>query len=296
MQSNKWKIISDADGDNIPIIGEDVLQPSSNLDGLAIDIVLVPFKLTWRMDGLALCSVCILVQNDNLRSMLGLDSLPSCHNRDVGDLMIVKASETDSMTRLLNDVNIITSNTFIGSSINKWAIFLRFVRRDWIMDVMDSNLAVYFAVDHNFIIFGRRWRTCEDIHHCSVQQCHEPMGKSASTKSMQGRSTRPLHKVTFSHSGPTTIRPDLNNFLAWLHRPPRSDRYTMAHAAHFDGLQAFAHRLETEPFSPHILNGLESNLQTSFKTIRPPSSHACQEDPRSSKLPRYPGLFSLPDF
>jgi len=30
--------------------------------------------------------------------------------------------------------------------------------------------------------------------------------------------------------------------------------------------------------------------QTSLKTICSPRSHACQEDPRSPKLPRYPGL------
>ncbi len=55
---------------------------------------------------------------------------------------------------------------------------------------------------------------CEDIHRGHVQQCHEPAGNSSGTKSMQGHSTRPLRKVLFSLSGPTTIRPDLNNFLA----------------------------------------------------------------------------------
>jgi len=61
---------------------------------------------------------------------------------------------------------------------------------------------------------GNAERECEDIHCGSNQQCHEPTGKSTSTKSMQGHSTRSLHKVTFSQSGPTMIRPDLNNFLA----------------------------------------------------------------------------------
>jgi len=55
---------------------------------------------------------------------------------------------------------------------------------------------------------------CEDIHLGGSQQCNEPAGNSTGTKSMQGRSTRPLRKVTFSQSGPTMIRPDLNNFLA----------------------------------------------------------------------------------
>jgi len=43
---NRWEAIHDADGDIIPIIGEDVLQASSNFDGLVIHIVLVSFKLT----------------------------------------------------------------------------------------------------------------------------------------------------------------------------------------------------------------------------------------------------------
>jgi len=46
VESNIWKAISDADGDNMPIIGEDALRISSNLDGFVVYIVLVPFKLT----------------------------------------------------------------------------------------------------------------------------------------------------------------------------------------------------------------------------------------------------------
>jgi len=46
MKSNIWKAISDADGDNTPIIGQNALQTSCNLDGLVVDIVLVPLKLS----------------------------------------------------------------------------------------------------------------------------------------------------------------------------------------------------------------------------------------------------------
>ncbi len=81
---------------------------------------------------------------------------------------------------------------------------------------------------------------CEDIHHGHVQQCHEPAGNSPGTKSTQRRSTRPLRKVSFSQSGSTPIRPDLNNFSTWLLRPSRPGPYTMAHAACFDSAQAFA--------------------------------------------------------
>jgi len=60
---------------------------------------------------------------------------------------------------------------------------------------------------------GNAERECEDIHLDGSQQCHEPARGSSGTKSTQGR-TRPVRKVTFSQSRPTTIRPDLNNFSA----------------------------------------------------------------------------------
>jgi len=84
-------------------------------------------------------------------------------------------------------------------------------------DMLTKLLAAPMLAQHHATIMG--WgrkgnaeRECEDNHHGEFQQCHEPAGNSTSTKSMQGRSTRPLCKVSFSQSGPTTIRPDLNNF------------------------------------------------------------------------------------
>jgi len=61
---------------------------------------------------------------------------------------------------------------------------------------------------------GNAERECEDIHFGGSQQCHKPTGRSKGTKAMQGHSTRPIHKVMFSQSGPITIRPNLNNFSA----------------------------------------------------------------------------------
>jgi len=85
--------------------------------------------------------------------------------------------------------------------------------------MLTKPLAVPTLAQHRATIMG--WggknnaeRECEDIHHGHIQQCHEPAGNSPGTKSTQGHGTRPLHKVSFSQSGPTMIRPDLNNFLA----------------------------------------------------------------------------------
>jgi len=62
------------------------------------------------------------------------------------------------------------------------------------------------------------------IHFDHSQQCHEPTGRTKGTKAMQGHPTRPVCKVTFSQSGPTTIRSNLNHFLAWLHRTEGLDQ------------------------------------------------------------------------
>jgi len=90
---NIRQAIPDADGDNISIIGQDALQTSSNHDGLVIHIILVPFRLARRMNGLSLPSVCILMQDCINRSILGLSNSPSCHNGNAGDLMIVNATK-----------------------------------------------------------------------------------------------------------------------------------------------------------------------------------------------------------
>jgi len=119
VKCNIGKTIPDADGDNIPIIGQDALQTTSNLDRLVIHIILVPFKLARRMYGFSLPSVCILMQDCNNRSMLGHNNSPSCHNGNIGDLMIVNATNINCLIRFLNVTNIITSNATIGSSINK---------------------------------------------------------------------------------------------------------------------------------------------------------------------------------
>ena len=77
-----------------------------------------------------------------------------------------------------------------------------------------SGHALAFAVAVRLLCSGYALTStvCEDIHHGHVQQCHEPAGNSTGTKSTQDCSTRPLRKVSFGQSGPTTIRPDLNNF------------------------------------------------------------------------------------
>ncbi len=90
---------------------------------------------------------------------------------------------------------------------------------DQLADMLTKPLAAPMLAQHHAAIMG--WggkgnaeRECKDNHCGKFQQCHEPTGKSTSTKSTQDHSTRPLYKVMFSQSGSTMIRPDLNNFLA----------------------------------------------------------------------------------
>jgi len=119
--------IPDADGHNISIIGQDVLQTTRNLDELVIHIILIPFQLARRMYGLSLPSIHILMQDCNNRSMLGCHDSLGCHNGDIGDLVIINVTDIYRSIRFLYDTNIITSNTTNGSSINKQARFLGLV-------------------------------------------------------------------------------------------------------------------------------------------------------------------------
>ena len=76
-EGNVWEAILDANWDDVSIIGEDALGASSNLDGLVIDVILVPFQLARGMDCLALSGVCILMHDGNCWPMLGFDDPPA---------------------------------------------------------------------------------------------------------------------------------------------------------------------------------------------------------------------------
>jgi len=74
------------------------------------------------------------------------------------------------------------------------------------VDMLTKLLVAPMLAQHHATIMG--WgrkgnaeRECEDIHCGRFQQCHEPVGNSSSTKSMQGHSTRPPHKVTSASLG-----------------------------------------------------------------------------------------------
>ena len=71
------------------------------------------------MDSLTLSSVGILVKDGNGRTMLCLDNATSCYNGDIGNLMIIDAPDIDRSIRFLDDTNIVTSYTTIGTSVNE---------------------------------------------------------------------------------------------------------------------------------------------------------------------------------
>ena len=54
-----------------------------------------------------------------LQVHVSLDHSPSCHNGDVGDLMVVNTSDIDCSIRFLDDTNIITSYASVGGSVNE---------------------------------------------------------------------------------------------------------------------------------------------------------------------------------
>jgi len=145
VKSDIRKTVPDADGNYISIVGQDSLQAPRNLDGLAVHIILVPFQLARRMYGLPLPSICILVQDCNNRSMLGCHDSPSCHNGDIGDLVVVNVMDIHCSIRFLYDTNIVTCNATISASVDKQARFVRLVGGDRIKDAMGMDLAILFA-------------------------------------------------------------------------------------------------------------------------------------------------------
>jgi len=150
--------LSHVDWNDIPIIRQYALKSTSNLHGLVmINIIFVPVQLGRGVDGLALPSVSILVQNGNGRSMLSLDNTSSSDNGDINDLVIINTPDIHSPVRFLNNAYIITSNTTICTLINQGSNLARLVSRHRVMDLMIIDLAIFLAIDNNLISFWWGW-------------------------------------------------------------------------------------------------------------------------------------------
>ena len=119
MEGDIREAIPDIDGNDIPIICKDALRTTIDLDGLVVDIILVPFELARRMNSSALSGVCVLVEDGDGRAMLGLDDSAGCHYGDICNLMVVNTPDIDCSIRFLDDTNVITSNASIGASVDK---------------------------------------------------------------------------------------------------------------------------------------------------------------------------------
>ena len=70
MHAEVWQTISDVQRKDVPIIRTDMLQSSSNFNGLVIDVIQISLDLTAGMNCLALTSVCILVKDKDNVSFL----------------------------------------------------------------------------------------------------------------------------------------------------------------------------------------------------------------------------------
>jgi len=71
------------------------------------------------MNGLALSGVGVLMQDGDCRPVLGLDDPSSCHDGDIGNLVVINASDIASLIRFLYDTDIITSNATVGTSVDQ---------------------------------------------------------------------------------------------------------------------------------------------------------------------------------
>ena len=113
-----WETALDVQGNDISIQCLDVLL-ATDFHGLVIDMLLVPFELTGRMNGFSLASVSILVQNDDDFTALCFHYCSSSYNRDVHNLVVVNSLHIDLTACPVDDTNIVTSNSTIGTSINE---------------------------------------------------------------------------------------------------------------------------------------------------------------------------------
>ena len=111
------------------------MKTTRNLDGFVIDIIVVMFKLTTRMDGLLLWMMSILMEYENGRTELSVGESTSSDNGKGFNLMVVNTTNMDrAMGRGPDDMDIIASNTSIGASIDEGrSLGARMVLRDRVM-------------------------------------------------------------------------------------------------------------------------------------------------------------------
>ena len=110
--------MNDVEREDISIIRREALQATC-LEGTVIDLVLEMLQLDTRMDGTMLLIDRILVHDDDDRPTLRFGIRSNSPDLDLGELMVIDASDVDSAPARGDEVNVIASDYSIDSTIDE---------------------------------------------------------------------------------------------------------------------------------------------------------------------------------
>jgi hypothetical protein len=111
--------IFDGKGNDVPVQGLYELKTAWDMDGFVIHIILIPFKLTRRMNCGYFVEQGILMHNANERTLLSLDDSTNSANVYVSTLIVVNSPDVNSSSSFKDNMDVCTGYTTISTFINE---------------------------------------------------------------------------------------------------------------------------------------------------------------------------------
>ena len=105
-------------GDDISVGGLDSLF-TTNVNGFVINLMLEPFPLSRRMNGMSASNKCILMHNTNNGSFRRVKNAGDSTNLDVGHLVVVNTLDVNGTITRCDDLDILSSYSTIGSPVHE---------------------------------------------------------------------------------------------------------------------------------------------------------------------------------
>ena len=105
------------------------------------------------MDGMSLSNVGILIHDESQWSLVGGNNTSASDNGDVGDFMVVDATNVHKALRVVGvkDAHIISSNGAIGTTVNEGARAVDTALADIVRDVLVDGVRVMVDVFNSII-------------------------------------------------------------------------------------------------------------------------------------------------
>jgi hypothetical protein len=97
-----WQTMPDVNGNDVTVWCSESFSTTFNLNGMIVDAIATPFKLTRGMNSTALSSVCILMHNSNNLTTLSVDDCTDSADRDVLDHVVVDTLNMNRAQGLIN--------------------------------------------------------------------------------------------------------------------------------------------------------------------------------------------------